>query len=132
MMSFQFFDITLPNLDTYQVSTQSDLRFAYNWCLKFAPLRHCHVTPDDVMMTKSFGTQLPYINFLWSKFGEDRLFKSVQSGGYKNTCTRYRGVLRCVLTIAKKILDLCLLKTDIWLFRVRFKNALKKFLRYLV
>ena len=36
--------MTLLDLDISQVSTQSDIRFVHNWTVKFAPLRHCHVT----------------------------------------------------------------------------------------
>ena len=39
MTSMQFFNITLPELETYQVSTQSNLGFVHNWHVKFAPLR---------------------------------------------------------------------------------------------
>ena len=72
MTSLQFFNITLPDLDTYQVSTQSDLGFGHNWCVKFAPLRHCHVTPDDVMKTKSFGAHPGMVVQVYAKYEVDR------------------------------------------------------------
>ena len=35
------------------------------------------------MKTKMFGTHLHYRDFVWTKFGEDRLFKSDQSAADK-------------------------------------------------
>ena len=69
MTSLKFFDTPLPNLGSYELSIQSDVRFAHNWCLKFAPLRRCHVTHDDVIMTCMFGTHLGLRDFAWTKFG---------------------------------------------------------------
>ena len=52
MTSLQFLHTTLPDLDTHQLLTQSDLRFLHNWTVKFAPLSSCHVTHDDVINLK--------------------------------------------------------------------------------
>ena len=38
MMSLQFVHTPFPDLDTYQLSIQSDLLFLHNWRMKFAPL----------------------------------------------------------------------------------------------
>ena len=69
MTALQFFDITLPNLDTSQVSTQSDLRFIHNWTVKCATLRHCHVTRDDVIITGMLGIHLGLKDFVLPKYG---------------------------------------------------------------
>ena len=69
MTSLQFFDTILPDLDTSQDSTQSDLRFVHNWTVKFAPLRHCHVTRDDVIITGMLGTHLGFEDFVLPKYG---------------------------------------------------------------
>ena len=68
MTSLQFFNITLPDLDTYQVSTQWDLGLVHNWHVNFALLRRCHVTHDDVMVTSMFAAHLRDRDFVCTKF----------------------------------------------------------------
>ena len=68
MTSLQFLHTPLPDLDTYQLSTQSDLWFLHNWRMKFAPLKRCHVTLDDVMMTPLFATPIWIRAYAYAKF----------------------------------------------------------------
>ena len=65
MTSLKFLHTPFPNLHTYQLSTQSVVGFVHNWCVKFSPLRHCHVTHDDVIMTCMFGTHLRHRDLVW-------------------------------------------------------------------
>ena len=68
MTSLQFLHTPLPDLDTHQLSTQSDLRFLHNWTVNFAPLSSCHVTLDDVMMTSLFATPSWIRVYVYAKF----------------------------------------------------------------
>ena len=68
MTSLQFLHTPLPDLDTYQLLTQSDLWFLHNWTVQFGPLSLCHVTHDDVIMTWVFGIQPQYRLFVYAKF----------------------------------------------------------------
>ena len=68
MTSLQFLHTPLPDLDTYQLSTQSDLRFLHNCTVIFAPLTSCHVTLDDVMMTSLFVAPSGIRDYAYAKF----------------------------------------------------------------
>ena len=121
MTSGQVFDTTLPDLDTHQVSTQSDIGFVLKWCVKFAPLRHCHVTPDDVMMTSCqfFDITLPNL---------DTYQVSTQSdlGFVHNWCVKFAPLRHCHVTSDDVMITKKFCKLSVLVFQLSAKYELDR------